>query len=196
MWFRPFTSSRKTAENPVLGWSARLRPTWPPAFPLSRAGPRLCGVLHKILDHCDESTSVHHKFRVRLSPAQAGVDVSPEAFRDAIAQALRAEGAHVVAWQSDVLPAQPIFRERTGYGDGWPWSTDRETDFAALYDPRRFRRARALLECSLVLFSQSCPLIAQSEDTVDRYAEAFRRVWGVRGDVTARAAPKNVSCQA
>jgi hypothetical protein len=31
-----------------------------------------------------------------------------------------------------------------------------------------------------VLFSQSCPLIAQSDDLIDRYAETFRRVWEQR----------------
>jgi hypothetical protein len=141
-------------------------------------------------------TSVHHKFRVRLSPEQAGVDVSARVLRDAIAHALKAEGAHVVAWQADVLPAQPIFRERKGFGDGWPWSTDRETDFSALYDPCRFPRARALLDSSLVLFSQSCPLIAQPDDTVDRYADAFRRVWRARFEIAAQAVRENVHCQA
>jgi hypothetical protein len=27
------------------------------------------------------------------------------------------------------------------------------------------------------LFSQSCPLIAQSDEVVDRYADVFGRVW-------------------
>ena len=33
---------------------------------------------------------------------------------------------------------------------------------------------------SVVLFSQTCPLIAQDDTVVDRYAEAFRRVWEQR----------------
>jgi dTDP-4-amino-4,6-dideoxygalactose transaminase len=132
-------------------------------------------------------TSVHHKFRVRLSPEGAGVDLPASVLREAITRALRAEGLDVVRWQTDVLPAHPVFRAREGLGDGWPWSTDRETDFAALYDPARFPRAKALLDESIVLFSQSCPLIAQTNETVDRYADAFRRVWQARSLVAAWA---------
>jgi len=141
-------------------------------------------------------TSVHHKFRVRFSPERAGVDLPATALRDAMMKALRAEGLEVVLWQTDVLPAQPVFRAREGYGDGWPWTTDRETDFAAIYDPTRFPRARALLADSVVLFSQSCPLIAQTDETVDRYADAFRRVWQARSDLAAWAAREGLTRKA
>ena len=45
-------------------------------------------------------TSVHHKFRVHLDPARAGLSLSPVQLRDALLQALRAEGLEVVLWQS------------------------------------------------------------------------------------------------
>ncbi len=141
-------------------------------------------------------TSVHHKFRVRLSPEHAGVELPASVLREAVTRALKAEGLDVVRWQTDVLPAQPLFRAREGFGDGWPWSTDRETDFAALYDPARFPRARALLDGSIVLFSQSCPLIAQTDETVDRYAEAFQRVWQARADLPAWAAREGLTPRA
>jgi dTDP-4-amino-4,6-dideoxygalactose transaminase len=141
-------------------------------------------------------TSVHHKFRVRLSADRAGVELPAGMFREVVARALRAEGLDVVRWQADVLPAHPIFRAREGFGDGWPWSTDRETDFATLYDPARFPGAKRLLDNSIVLFSQSCPLIAQTDETVDRYAEAFRRVWEVRAELAGWAAREALSEQA
>jgi dTDP-4-amino-4,6-dideoxygalactose transaminase len=149
---------------------------------LSLALSELPGVLPPRVP--DGVSSVHHKFRVRLDPARAGLDVSPRALRDAMIRALRAEGLEVVLWQSEPLPAQPVFRAR---GRGTPWSFDRDTDFEFLYDPARFPRTRALLDGSLVLFSQSCPLIAQSRDVVDRYAEAFARVWSARSQVVAHA---------
>lgn len=123
------------------------------------------------------STSVHHKFRVLLDPVAAGVSLSPRAFRDVVAEALVAEGLEVVSWQTNVLPAQSVFQRRECFGSGWPWTTDRETDFERVYDAERYPNARRLLEGSLVLFSQSCPLIAQDDAMVDRYAEAFARVW-------------------
>ncbi len=124
-----------------------------------------------------ESTSVHHKFRVLLDPVVAGVSLAPRAFRDVVMEALIAEGLEVVLWQTDVLPAQPAFQKREGAGSDWPWSTDRETDFSRLHDAERYPNARGLLDRSVVLFSQSCPLIAQDEALVDRYAAAFERVW-------------------
>jgi hypothetical protein len=38
-----------------------------------------------------------------------------------------------------------------------------------------------------VLFSQTCPLIAQDAAVVDRYAEAFRKVWERRRDLVQLA---------
>ena len=55
------------------------------------------------------------------------------------------------------------------------------------YDPARYPRTRALLDGSLVLFSQSCPLIAQDDAVVDRYIEAFERVWHHRTALAAWA---------
>jgi dTDP-4-amino-4,6-dideoxygalactose transaminase len=152
---------------------------------LSRALVDLPGVKPPLIP--ENCTSVHHKFRVRLSPKLAGIDLPVKVVRDAMARALVAEGLDVVLWQTEVLPAHPVFRERQGFGDGWPWSTDRETDFASLYEPSRFPSARALLDSSLVLFSQSHPLIAQTDETIDRYANAFLRVWEARSEVAAWA---------
>ncbi len=133
------------------------------------------------------STSVHHKFRVRLDPRAAGVGLSPRALRDATMRALRAEGLEVVLWQTTPLPAQRVFQTRAGFGGGWPWSADRETDFAALYDPARFARTQRMLDGSFLLFSQSHPLIAQTREVVERYAEAFARVWRERHAIAAQA---------
>lgn len=133
------------------------------------------------------SSSVHHKFRVRIDVARAGVDLPPRAFRDLLLRALRAEGLEVVLWQTTLLPEHDLFHDRSGFGAGWPWSADPETDFDAAYDPARFPGARALLDSSLVLFSQSCPLIAQDTALVDRYAEAFARVWDQREALCAWA---------
>jgi len=153
---------------------------------LSRALGELPGVDPPFVP--DGCTSVFHKFRVILDPAKAGVDVSPRALRDAMLKALRAEGLEVVLWQTDALPAQPVFRAREGFGGGFPWSTDRETDFDALYDLARFPDTRKLLDGSLLLFSQSCPLIAQRADVVDRYAEVFARVWARRSKLVSPTA--------
>ncbi len=126
-----------------------------------------------------ERTSVHHKFRVHLDPVRAGVDLSPERLRDATIAALRAEGLEIVLWQSVPLPAQTVFQRRDPSG-GFPRSRDGGTDLAHNYDPALYPGTRALLAGSLLLFSQSCPLIAQDDAVVDGYIEAFQRVWRER----------------
>jgi perosamine synthetase len=132
-------------------------------------------------------TSVHHKYRVHLDPVGAGVDAPPGVLRDAVTRALRAEGLEVVLWQSSPLPAQTVFQRRDRL-DGFPAAHDDGTDLQTNYDPRRYPKTHALLDGSVVLFSQSCPLIAQSDETVDRYADAFRRVWEERHAIVDWAA--------
>ena len=100
--------------------------------------------------------------------------------------ALRAEGLEVVLWQNVPLPAQTVFQRRDATG-GFPRVREGGTDLASNYDPSHYPRTRALLEGSLLLFSQSCPLIAQDDGVVDRYAEAFARVWHHREAIVGRA---------
>ena len=126
------------------------------------------------------SSSVHHKLRVGFDVAEAGIALAPRVFRSALQAALRAEGVEAVLWQEDALPAQRVFQQRKGFGRGFPWSADPDSDFAALYHPSRFPRTRALLDSSIVLFSQSHPLIAQDAGLIDGYIEAFARVWEQR----------------
>ncbi len=130
-------------------------------------------------------TSVHHKFRVHLDPAAAGLSLTPKQLRDATIRALRAEGCEVVLWQSTPLSAQTVFQRREPLA-GFPQPrSEGGTDLTLNYDAARYANTTRLLEGSLVLFSQSCPLIAQDEALVDRYAEAFARVWQHREELAA-----------
>jgi perosamine synthetase len=124
-------------------------------------------------------TSVHHKFAVTLDPKEVAPALPARAWRDAVLTALRAEGLEVVLWQSVPLPAQSLFQRHDTAG-GFPRPHDDGTDLNENYQATRYPRTQALLDGSILLFSQSCPLIAQSDAVVDRYLEAFRRVWDHR----------------
>jgi hypothetical protein len=101
-------------------------------------------------------------------------------------EALAAEGLEVVLWQTDPLPAQPIFHTPAkGFGKGFPWSSADLSRARQNYQGD-FPGARRLLDGSLVVFSQSCPLIAQDAAMVDRYVEAFAKVWAQRSRVLSR----------
>lgn len=128
----------------------------------------------------DDRRSVHHKVRVRLDPSKAGVDLPPRALRDATIAALRAEGCEVVMWQSQPLPRFPLFREMRGFGNGFPFSASDVARLRANYEAD-YAVTQDLLDGSIVLFSQTCPAIAQSAETYDLYADAFRKVWNERG---------------
>lgn len=125
---------------------------------------------------------VYHKYRVWLDPQKAGLDLTPRQLRDATIAALRAEGCEVVMWQSEAMPSFPLFREMRGFGGGFPFSAS-EVDRLRTNYHADYPATRALLDGSIVLFSQTCPLIAQSAETVDLYAEAFRKVWSSRKDL-------------
>ena len=124
-------------------------------------------------------TSAFHKYRVWMDPQAAGVDLAPSALRDATIKALRAEGCEVVTWQAEPLSKFPLFQELKGYGKGFPFSASDTERLRANYTAS-YPNTVKLLDSSLVLFSQTCPLIAQSAETVDLYAEAFHKVWNER----------------
>jgi dTDP-4-amino-4,6-dideoxygalactose transaminase len=124
-------------------------------------------------------TSAFHKYRVWVDPQAAGVDLAPSALRDATIKALRAEGCEVVMWQAEPLSKFPLFQELKGYGKGFPFRAS-DTDRLRANYTASYPNTVKLLDSSLVLFSQTCPLIAQTAETVDLYAEAFRKVWNER----------------
>ena len=129
-----------------------------------------------------ERQGVHHKVRVWLDPEKAGVKLSPVQLRDATMKALKAEGCEVVMWQGAPLPSFPLFRELKGYGKGFPYSASDTARLKANYEAA-YPATQGLLDSSIVLFSQTCPLIAQNEATVSLYADAFRKVWERRADL-------------
>lgn len=102
----------------------------------------------------EDRTHVFHKYRVRLDPARADLRLRPAALRDRVLNALRAEGVEAVLWQRVPLPSHPVF---------------------ACEEP--YPNASALLDCSLIIGSQSYPLFAQPLDVVDAWADSFERVW-------------------
>jgi dTDP-4-amino-4,6-dideoxygalactose transaminase len=155
---------------------------------LSRALAELPGIQPPRED--DGVESVFHKYRVAFDPRAIGLDLPARQLRGALLDALNAEGANAVLWQDESLPAHPLFARFEGLGGGWPFTlADDPEGLRASYEPANFGRTRALLDRSIVLFSQTRPLIAQASDVVDRYADAFRKVWS-RPDALADVAKK------
>jgi len=108
-----------------------------------------------------DRTSSWYKVRLELDAERAGVAIPPRALRDLLVRALTAEGVDAGLWQHALLPEHPVFSRRAEPAE-------------------RFGRAAALLDSSVILFSQRRPLIAQSSEVVRRVAAAVREVWGRR----------------
>lgn len=121
----------------------------------------------------EDRVEVVHKYRVRLDARAVGVGAAPRRVRDAVLAALRAEGLEAVLWQTQPVPGQKLFREKVGFGGGVPWSHGSPVR----YDLDQYPETTRLLDASVVLFSQSCPILAQPPEVVDAYAVAFKKVW-------------------
>ena len=136
-------------------------------------------------------TSIFHKYRVKLDGSAMGVKASGTTVRDVVLKALVAEGVEAVLWQSKPVPAQTLFREKIGYGrngtnegPGCPWDHGRPVS----YDLAQYPETTKLLDGSLCLFSQTCPIYAQPRALAEQYADAFAKVWGNLPALVARAA--------
>ena len=101
-----------------------------------------------------DRTHVFHKYRLGLDRGDEGPSRATTASRDRLLEALRAEGVEAVLWQERALPYHPLF----GSLESYP-------------------HAKAALERSIVIGSQSYPLFAQPLEVIDAWADAIEKVW-------------------
>lgn len=159
------------AEAQLKKLSARVGECRTNARRLSAALAELPGVFPP--EEPSDRESGYHKYRVRLEPTAAGLSISKKELRDRAKRALQAEGLEVVQWETTPLVGYSLFSslnadslQRCNAGR-----------VSENYDVRKYPITSDLLDSSIVLFSQSCPLIAQTSGLVDQYAEAFHKVW-------------------
>lgn len=136
----------------------------------------------------EDRTPAFHKYRVRLDAAKLGIHAPPAAVRDAVLEALRAEGCEAVLWQTQPVPGQTLFRRKLGYGrenggPGCPWDHGSQVN----YDLAQYPETIRLLDSSLCLFSQTYPIAPQPPSLVESYAEAFATVWTRLDEVLRRS---------
>lgn len=162
------------AEEQLQKLSDRIRECRANAQRLSAALAELPGVFPPA--ETPDRASAFHKYRVRLDPAAAGLSTGKHTLRKSAQRALRAEGLEVVEWETKPLVAYSLFSHRNA-------DSLRRADPKRLsdnYDVDAYPTAVDLLDSSIVLFSQSYPLIAQTSSLIDQYAEAFHKVWRKR----------------
>jgi dTDP-4-amino-4,6-dideoxygalactose transaminase len=111
------------------------------------------------------------KYMVQLDPDELGFDGTPAELRDRVVVALRAEGVHAVVWQQVPLPALPVFRRPL-----CAWHERSEEQPLSPWNPETFPVASRLVDVSLALASEECPLYVQEQELMHDYVEAFRKV--------------------
>lgn len=145
---------------------AQLPGVRPPAVPLGRS-------------------HVYHHFRVRLDPGAAGFDLPAGVFRQAVMNALAAEGVPVSTYQTRPLPGQVLFQRRVGYGRGCPWTCGHAGPVQ--YRPQDYPATLAVIRDSLLLGTRLCMASLREEANVDRYADAFAKVLAHPGELVRYA---------
>lgn len=132
-----------------------------------------------------DRTSIYHKYRLRFDPDALDLQIPATEFRNKLLDALDAEGVEATIWHVEPLTSFPIFQELDkGYGKGCPWSCPYYGKEIA-YHPEDYPHAIRLLETSLVVNTEPYPIYLQDLELMERYVEAFRKVFGHLDEVLA-----------
>lgn len=121
----------------------------------------------------DDRTSVFHKYRLRFDPAVLAAGVAPTLIRDRLIAALRAEGVDAALWHVEPVTSFPIFQTHDGFGGGYPWSL---APGAGKVEPSDYRRAKELLDSSIIVCDEVHPIFVQPLELMEAYVSAFRKV--------------------
>ncbi|MFC8140823.1 DegT/DnrJ/EryC1/StrS family aminotransferase [Streptomyces paradoxus] len=154
-----FDAYERARQANVTAFLDRLRPLPGIQVPAERPG----------------STHAWHILRFRFDAEALGIPgVPPTALRGALRRVLRAEGVPMSQYQLRTLPQQKVFTERTGFGAGYPWAAADHTRPPEGSHPV----SEAVIADSLTL--QKRHLNPGSGELLQRYADAFEKVWANR----------------
>lgn len=121
-----------------------------------------------------------HIIRFRFMPQQMGIEgVSGAVIRKVLRRLLRAEGVPLSQYQLMPLPDQEVFRNRMGFGRGFPWAAVTENPTG------EWPVCRAVIDDSLTL--QKRHLHPEAGPLLERYADGFAKVWENMETVAAMA---------
>jgi dTDP-4-amino-4,6-dideoxygalactose transaminase len=132
-----------------------------------------------------DRTHVYHHFRITLDPIAAGLDLHPGRYRQAVQNALAAEGIPVSSYQNRPLPGQTLFQQRTGYGKGCPWTCGHARPVE--YQPADFTQTLAVIQRTLLVGSRLCMASLRNPASVEAYADAFTKVIENREELARHA---------
>jgi dTDP-4-amino-4,6-dideoxygalactose transaminase len=133
-----------------------------------------------------DRTHVYHHFRFKVDPQAAGVDLPVGVFRQALQDAMEAEGVPLIEYQNRPIPGQLLFQERCGYGKGCPWTCG-HAGRDVVYDWREYTQTLDVIRGSLLVGHRLCMASFMEPENIDRYIEAFHKVFRHLDELVAHA---------
>jgi dTDP-4-amino-4,6-dideoxygalactose transaminase len=122
-----------------------------------------------------DCTASYYQYRLRLDARALGITGAVREVRTKVLAALKAEGVEVSLWQTVPVPGQTLFQQRTGYGLSCPWKCPLGEEVK--YDLAEYPETLRLLDDSLTVGSHSFPLFPQPMALMEKYVEAFQKVF-------------------
>jgi len=119
------------------------------------------------------SESVYHFFRIRLKSEMFGYKNGGR-FRQAIQDALNAEGLNVRHYQNTPLPCHPVFQNKEAFGRGLPWSLNKEK---VVYKISDYPNTLNVIENTLVIGAIGLsPSYLLCEGTIEKYIKGLNKI--------------------
>ena len=115
-------------------------------------------------------THAWYLYSLQVDPQALAMDIEAGKLRDSVMLALQAENVDVMRWQKVPVPAQPLFQNKQGYGNGCPWAHAKPVSYN-IYD---YPNTINIMERSFGLRRLAPP---NSSELVDAYAIAVKKVF-------------------
>lgn len=114
-----------------------------------------------------DRTHSYFIYRILLKPEELNLKISPVKFRDAVLEALVAEGVDAQTYETSPIPSQPIFRELIG--------DEMKGRINKKYNESNYPETVKMLNNSIVLYDSLYP--PNGITLMDKYIEAFEKVF-------------------
>ncbi|MBE6050067.1 MAG: DegT/DnrJ/EryC1/StrS family aminotransferase [Clostridium sp.] len=115
----------------------------------------------------------YNMFRIKISPEKLGLDdIEDYKIKEAIHILLAEEGIYAREWQNMPIPGHLPFKNRIGFGKGYPFSLSDRKDFG--YDINNFPEALKMIRTTLVICRELRSPIEY--ERIQAYALAFKKI--------------------
>jgi dTDP-4-amino-4,6-dideoxygalactose transaminase len=115
----------------------------------------------------------YNMYRVKLSPEKLGLgDLEDYRVKDAVQQLINHEGVYAREWQNVPIPGHLPFKNRKGFGNGYPFTLSDRQDFG--YDLSHFPETLKMLRNSLTICRELRTPVEY--ERIQAYALAFKKI--------------------